>query len=138
MSTNESRVNRTYRRQTLSAEQRESERQRAFSAVNRMATRAFKEKKNNNNKAESFFRPLLNVYINMEERERVGATETNFIWRKTWKFYSGGEKMRNASGHQGENERQSNKSEQEQIQHFLHRTHVTRKFLEVSLCSHAK
>ena len=106
MSTNESRVNRTCRRQTLSAEQRESERQRAFSAVNRMATRAFKEKKNNNNKAESFFRPLLNVYINMEERERVGATETNFIWRKTWKFYSGGEKMRNASGHQGENERQ--------------------------------
>ena len=87
-----------------------------------MATRAFKEKKNNNNKAESFFRPLLNVYINMEERERVGVTETNFIWRKTWKFYSGGEKMRNASGHQGENERQWKKSEQEHVRQFLHKT----------------
>ena len=43
-----------------------------------MAARAFKEKKNNN-KAESFFRLLLNVYINVEERERVGARETNFI-----------------------------------------------------------
>ena len=28
--------------------------------------------------------------------------------------------MRNAFGHQGENERQRKKSEQEQLQHFLH------------------
>ena len=33
-----------------------------------------------------------------------------------------GEKMRNASGHQGENERQGEKGEQEHIQHFLHKT----------------
>ena len=32
--------------------------------------------------------------------------ETNFGGRKTLKFCSGGEKMRNASGHQGENKRQ--------------------------------
>ena len=32
--------------------------------------------------------------------------KTNFEGRKTSKFYSGGEKMRNASGHKDENERQ--------------------------------
>ena len=37
-------------------------------------------------------------------------------------IYSGGEKMKNASGHQGENERQRKKSEQEHIQHFHHKT----------------
>ena len=30
--------------------------------------------------------------------------------------------MRNASGHQGENERQQKKSEQEHIKNFLHKT----------------
>ena len=34
------------------------------------------------------------------------ATEMNFVGRKRWKVYSGSEKMRNASSHQGENERQ--------------------------------
>ena len=38
------------------------------------------------------------------------------------KFCSGGEKIRNASGHLGENEQQWKKSEQEHIQHFLHET----------------
>ena len=38
------------------------------------------------------------------------------------KFCSGGEKMRNASGHLGENERQWKKSEQEHVRHFLHKT----------------
>ena len=38
---------------------------------------------------------------------------------------------------QGENERQWKKSEQEQVQHFLHKN-VTKKFLEVSRCSRAK
>ena len=37
------------------------------------------------------------------------------------KFCSGGEKMRNASGHLGENERQWKKSEQEHVRHFLHK-----------------
>ena len=36
--------------------------------------------------------------------------ETNFAGRKTWNFYSGGKKMRNASGHQGKNERQRQKA----------------------------
>ena len=46
-----------------------------------------------------------------------------------WKFCSGSEKIRNASGQQGENEQQWKKSEQEykqqilgeNIQHFLHK-----------------
>ena len=37
------------------------------------------------------------------------------------KSHSGGEKMRNPSGHQGENER-AKKSEQQQLRHFLHKT----------------
>ena len=44
-----------------------------------------------------------------------------FVGRKTWKFHSGGEKMRNDSGHQGENGRLWRTSEQEQTQHFLHK-----------------
>ena len=38
------------------------------------------------------------------------------------KFCSGGEKMRNASGYRGENERQWKKSEQEHVRHFLQKT----------------
>ena len=38
--------------------------------------------------------------------------KTNFIGRKTWKFYSSGEKMINANGQQGEHEQQWKKSEQ--------------------------
>ena len=39
------------------------------------------------------------------------------------KFCSGGEKIRNAGGHLGENdERQWKKSEQEHVRHFLHKT----------------
>ena len=37
------------------------------------------------------------------------------------KICSGGEKMRNASRHLGENERQWKKSEQEHVKHFLHK-----------------
>ena len=40
------------------------------------------------------------------------------------KFCSGGEKMRNASGHLGNNERRWKNSEEEQehVRHFLHKT----------------
>ena len=38
------------------------------------------------------------------------------------KSCSGGEKMRNASGQLGENERQRKKNEQEHVRHFLHKT----------------
>ena len=39
------------------------------------------------------------------EREIKNKKETNFVGRTTWKFYTGCEKMRDASGLQGENER---------------------------------
>ena len=61
----------------------------------------------------TFFLLNVDVYITwITCRERARArnkkktTENNFVGRSTLKFYSGGEKMRNASGHQGENERQ--------------------------------
>ena len=53
------------------------------------------------------------------------------------KFCSGGEKMRNASGHQGENERQRKKVNKNTYDiSFIKR--VTRKFLEVLVFSRAK
>ena len=39
-----------------------------------------------------------------------------------WNFIAAVRKMRNASDHHGETEWQRKKSEQEQIQHFLHKT----------------
>ena len=53
------------------------------------------------------------------------------------KFCSGGNKMRNASGHQGENERQRKKVNKNTYDiSFIKR--VTRKFLEVLVFSRAK
>ena len=94
--------------------------------------------KNNNNKAESFFRLNFNVYINVDNREKARArnrttttTTTNLVGRKTWKFYSGTEKMRNASFHQGENERQW-KTKVNRNTNISSKKRVTREFLEVS------
>ena len=55
------------------------------------------------------------------EPEIKKKEEINFVWRIKWTFYSGGEKMRNANGHQGENEQQKKKCEQHPIQYFLPR-----------------
>ena len=59
--------------------------------------------------------------LERSERDRKNKGDI-FCWRNNMKFCSGGEKMRNASGHLGENERQWKKSEQEHVQHFLHKT----------------
>ena len=53
-----------------------------------MATRTFREKKYNKNKADSFFQLNFNVCINVDNRERARARdektkETNFVGRKT-------------------------------------------------------
>ena len=58
------------------------------------------------------------VYIDVDNRERAKprdkkTKETNSVRRNTWKFESGGEKIRNASGHRGENERQRKKRRSE-------------------------
>ena len=44
------------------------------SAVNRKASRAFRDK-NNNNKADSFFRLNFNVYIDVDNGERARARD---------------------------------------------------------------
>ena len=43
--------------------------------------------------------------------EELEQWDTNFVGRKTWKFYNGGEKMRNASSHLGQNEWQWKKKQ---------------------------
>ena len=47
-----------------------------------------------------------------------------FVKRTTWKFCSGGGKLRNASGHKGENERRGSEktNEQEHVRHFFPET----------------
>ena len=55
------------------------------------------------------------------ERDRKNNGDI-FGGRNNMKFYCGGEKMRNASGYLGENERQWKKSEQEDVRHFLQKT----------------
>ena len=74
--------------------------------VNRIATRTFRDKKtkqNNDNKADFFYRIILNLYIGVDHRERARARDKNkvdqFRWKKDVKFYGVGKKMRNASGH---------------------------------------
>ena len=58
--------------------------------------------------------------LERSERDRKNRGDI-FCWRNNLKICSGGEKMRNASRHLGENERQWKKSEQEHVQHFLHK-----------------
>ena len=59
---------------------------------------------NNNNKPESFFRLkiLMSTLTCITEKElelEIKHKGHQFRWKRTWKFYSGGEKIRNASGH---------------------------------------
>ena len=63
-------------------------------------------------------------------RNKKKTKEMNFVGRKTWKVYSGREKMRNASGHQGENERQRNIQQTKRNTYRISSLikHVTRKF----------
>ena len=58
--------------------------------------------------------------LERSERDRKNRGDI-FCWRNNMKICSGSEKMRNASRHLGENERQWKKSEQEHVQHFLHK-----------------
>ena len=55
-----------------------------------------------------------------------------FVGRTTWKFCSGGDKMRNASGHQCKVKMSGSEKKSER------KKRVTKKFLEVSRCSRAK
>ena len=80
----------------------------------------------NNNKADFVIRLNFNVYktwITEKELERDKKQRRPISLEEKHKNLKQGG---NASGHQGENERQRKKSQQEHIKH------VTRKFLEVS------
>ena len=84
-------------------------------------------------------------YIDLDNREKARPRDKkqrrpiSLRVRKTWKFYNGSEKMRNASGQQGENEHEL------QWKKVIRNTYdicsikrVTMKFLGVSRCSRAK
>ena len=66
------------------------------------------EKEKDTEKEKGGDRPTkLNEKKSDREQEREIKSKGNiFCWKNNVKFFSGGEKMRNASGHQGENERQ--------------------------------
>ena len=111
-------------------------------AVSRIDTRTL-EIKNNNNEADSFFRLNLNVYIGVDNRESARVSdkkktkETNFVWRITWKFYSGCEKMRNASDTKVKTSG-SEKRVDRTTYNISSIKRVPRKFLEVSCCHRVK
>ena len=67
------------------------------------------------------------TWITEKELKRVIKNKRGeFRWKKNMKFHSSGEKMRNASGQQGENERQwKKKSEQEHKEQNCSWAHTT-------------
>ena len=75
-----------------------------FLARNRVATRTFREQKQQQSRV--FLRLSFNVYTDIDNRERARARDENkgdlFCWKNNVIFLFGVEKMRNASGQQGE------------------------------------
>ena len=73
-------------------------------------------------------------------RARDNKTKETFcVGRTTWKFCSGGDKMRNASGHQCKVKMSgSEKKVSENTYDISSINRVTKKFVEVSRCSRAK
>ena len=73
-----------------------------------MAARTFRKKKQQQSRV--FFGIIFYVYTNVENRERARASYWNkgdkFHRNKNMEIQSGSEKMRNASGQEGENEQQ--------------------------------
>ena len=72
-----------------------------------MAARTFRKKRQ---QSRVFFDVIFYVYTHVDNRERARAVIENkrdeFCRKKNMKIQSGCETMRNASGQQGENERQ--------------------------------
>ena len=80
---------------------------RGVLARNRMAFRTFRDKKQQQSRASFFDVIFLSKFPWITEKELEQVIENKgdeFRWKKTCKFHSGGEKMRNDSGQQGENE----------------------------------
>ena len=73
-----------------------------------MAVRTFRKKKQQRNRSFSALIFMFKLtWITERELERVIKNKGDeFRWKKNVEIQSGGEKMRNVSGQQGENERQ--------------------------------
>ena len=80
----------------------------------------------------------LNAKKSDRELERHKKRRTFFVGRTTWKVCRCGEKKRNTSGHQGENEPQWKKKKNKNTYDISFIKRVTRTFLELSRCSRAK
>ena len=99
-----------------------------------MAARTFRKKKTTTKSFSALFFVFTLTWITEKELERVIENKGDeFRRKKNMEIQSGGEKMRNASGQQGENERQwkieasmntGNKILGEHIQQFLHKNNV--------------
>ena len=100
-----------------------------------MAARTFRKKKQQQSRV--FFGVVFYVYTNMDNRERARAgywkQRRRISQEKNMEIQSFGEKMTNASGQQGENERQwkikgnmntGNKILGKHIRQFLHKNNV--------------
>ena len=75
---------------------------------NHMAARTYRKKKQQQRRV--FFGVIFYVYTNADNKERARASyckkRRRIRGKKNMEIQSGGEKMGNASGQQGENERQ--------------------------------
>ena len=97
-----------------------------------MAARTFRKKKQQQSGVS--FDVIFDVYTHVDNRERARASDWDEFCRKeNMKIQSGCETMRNASGQQGENERQwkikanmntGNKILGKHIRQFLHKNNV--------------
>ena len=115
-----------------------------ISAVNRsIATRTFRDKKQQQRSRFSVFRLNFKVYIGVDNRERARARdketkETNFVWRITWKFYSGCEKNEKRLAATKVKRSGSERKVNRTANNISSIKRVPRKFLEVPRCRHAK
>ena len=112
------------------------------SAVNRIASRPFRDKRPGTTNAGSFFRLHFNVYIDVDNRERDGARNKNrrrpiSLQEKQRNFIAAVRKRRNASCHQGEKSG-SEKKKNRNTYNISSIKSVTGKFLEVLRCIRSK
>ena len=80
---------------------------RAASGQSPIAKEMWKKRKKKQQQSRVFFGVIFYVYTNVDNKERARASYWDeFRRKKNMEIQSGGEKMRNARGQQGENERQ--------------------------------
>ena len=110
------------------------------SAVNRLATRTFREEKTSNNKAGSFFRLDFNVYTDVDNRERARAKDEKTKEKKKEKHENFIAAVRKWEMQVAIKVKISGSDEKvnRNTYDFSSIKRATRKFLDVSRCSRAK